>query len=56
MRFVLNTERLIKLNYILIIHVITVNIALYEAQSSALLIISWEKPRLPKNLSNHFYN
>lgn len=35
MRFVLNTERLIKLNYILIIHVITANIALYEAQSSA---------------------
>lgn len=35
MRFVLNTERLIKLNYILIIHVITANIALDEAQSSA---------------------
>lgn len=35
MRFVLNTERLIKLNYILIIHVITANIALHEAQSSA---------------------
>lgn len=36
MRFVLNTESLTKLNYILIIHVISVNIALYEAQSSAI--------------------
>lgn len=35
MRSVLNTGRLIKLNYILIIHVTTANIALYEAQSSA---------------------
>lgn len=41
MRFVLNTERLIKLNYILIIHVITANIALYGRVQC--LIISWEK-------------